>query len=113
MNKLYDAAADVLSSRRLTEFVNPPNMLRLQPSEEKRQRLAILVVQKMGNWGRYGLQPLRVSSEQEEENVASVTYTTLKGGHFDGQLLIRMERTKETKLVIQVRLGVPKKGRKV
>lgn len=114
MDTLYDAAAEVLSSRRLTEFVNPPKALRIQSNnEEKRQRSAILVVQKMGNWGRFGLQPLRVSSQHEGEAVASLTFTTLKGGHFDGQIAITVERTKKDTLVIQIRLGIPKKGRKV
>jgi len=115
MDTLYDAAAEVLSSRRLTEFVNPPKALRIQSNhEEKRQRSAILVVQKMGNWGRFGLQPLRVSSSQHEgESVASLTFTTLKGGHFDGQIAITVERTKKDTLVIQIRLGIPKKGRKL
>jgi hypothetical protein len=115
MDTLYDAAAEVLSSRRLTEFVSPPKALRIQSNhdEEKRQRSAILVVQKMGNWGRFGLQPLRVSSQHEGESVASLTFTTLKGGHFDGQIAITVERTKKDTLVIQIRLGIPKKGRKV
>jgi len=113
MDIMYDAAAEVLSSRRLTEFVEPPNLLRLQSSQEKRQRSAILIVQGMGNWGRYGLQPLRISQQQEGENMASLTYTTLKGGHFDGQLLVKVERTKEDSLQVLVLIGVPKKGRKV
>jgi uncharacterized protein (UPF0548 family) len=115
MDTLYDAAAEVLSSRRLTEFVSPPKALRIQSNhdEEKRQRSAILVVQKMGNWGRFGLQPLRVSSQHEGESVASLTFTTLKGGHFDGQIAITVERTKKDTLVIQIRLGIPKKGRKL
>jgi uncharacterized protein (UPF0548 family) len=110
---MYDAAAEILSSRRLTEFVDPPKSLRLQSSQEKRQGSAILVVQKLGDWGRYGLQPLQVAHYQEGDVVASLTYSTLKGGHFDGQIDIRVERTKKDTLVIQVRLGVPKKGRKV
>jgi hypothetical protein len=110
---MYDAAAEVISSRRLTEFVDPPKLLRLQSSQEKRQRSAILVVQKLGDLGRYGLQPLQVAHHLEGNNVASLTYSTLKGGHFDGQIDIRVERTKKDALIVQVRLGVPKKGRKV
>lgn len=110
---LYDAAVDVLSSRRLTEFVDPPKSLRLQTSQGKSQQSAILVVHKLGVWGRYGLQPLQVAHQQEGDAVASLTYSTLKGGHFDGQIDIRVERTKEDMLVIQVRLAIPKKGRKV
>ena len=123
MDTMYDAAAEVLSSGRLTEFVDPPSVLRLQASQEKRQRLqasqekrqrsAMLVVKGMGDWKRYGLQPLRVSNQQEGDTVASLTYTTLKGGHFDGQLTVKVERTKNDTLVVQIRLGIPKKGRKV
>jgi hypothetical protein len=51
--------------------------------------------------------------QQEGDAVASLTYSTLKGGHFDGQIDIRVERAREDMLVIQVRLGIPKKGRKV
>lgn len=113
MNTMYDAAAEVLSSRRLTEFVEPTNLLRFQSSQERRQRLGILVVKNMGNWGRYGLQPLRISQQQEGEQSSSLTFTTLKGGHFDGQLSIKAEQTKKDTLSIQVSLGVPRKGRKV
>jgi uncharacterized protein (UPF0548 family) len=102
---MYDAAAEVLSSRRLTEFVDPPEKLRLQSSQEERQQSAILVVQKLGVWGRYGLQPLQVTNCLEGDAVASLTYSTLKGGHFDGQIDIRVEQTKDT-LIVQVRLGV-------
>lgn len=113
MDTLYDSAADVLSSRRLTELVDPPESLRFQSSSERRQRSGVLVVEKMGDFGRFGLQPLRISQQQEGEAVSSLTYTTLKGGHFDGQLIVKVERTKKDSLIIQVRLGVPKKGRKV
>lgn len=110
---MYDAAAEVLSLRRLTEFVDPPTTLRLQSSQEERQRTAILIVNKLGDWGRYGLQPLKVAHQQEGDTVSSLTYSTLTGGHFDGQIDIQIERTKYNTLFIQVRLAVPKKGRKV
>lgn len=110
---MYDAAATVLSSRHLTEFVDPPKSLRLQASQETRLRSAVLVVRKVGDWGGYGLQPLRVAHQQEGANVASLTNSTLKGGHFDGQISIRVQQTKEEQRVMQVRLLIPTKGRKV
>lgn len=109
---VYDAAATVLSSRRLTEFVEN-HSVRIQTSTEGRRRSATLIARKMGDWGRYGLQPLRVSTQNDGEAESTLTYATLKGGHFDGQLQIILSQRRNDAVSIQVRISVPKKGRKV
>jgi hypothetical protein len=91
LDLMYNAAAEVLSLRRLTEFVDPPTTLRLQSSQGMRQQTGILVVNKLGDWGQFGLQPLKVAHQQEGDRVSSLACSTLKGGHFDGQIDIQIE----------------------
>ena len=86
---MYDAAASVLSVDRICGSAK--------------------VAKKTGKLGSYGLQPLQVVHQQEGPNAASLTYSTLQGGHFDGQIYIRAKKVKD-KLVIQVRLLIQKKG---
>lgn len=111
---VYDAAAAVLSSRSLSEFVDPPKSVRIQSSDGGRQRYAYLVIKKLGDWGRYGLQPLKVSNQQETDDESRLVYSTLRGGHFDGELSISVERIKRNnRIVVITSLAVPRKGKKL
>lgn len=111
---VFDAAAAVLSSRRLSEFVDPPKSMRLQSSDGGRQRYAYLVIKKLGDWSRYGLQPLKVSNQQESQDESKLVYSTMRGGHFDGELSISVKRIKRNnQIVVVASLAVPKKGKKL
>ena len=109
---LYEeAAANVLASRRFSEFTD--NKVRFQSSSEDRKRSAALVFPKSGDWGRYGLQPLKVAQQSEGETYTQIKYSTLKGGVFDGQVHFVVEQTKAGNVMIQVKALIPKKGRKL
>jgi uncharacterized protein (UPF0548 family) len=108
----FEHASRVLTDRQLTEFVKPPNSLRLISQKEGRKQHAVLVVKEMGDWGRYGLLPLQVIQTREEEDELSLTLGSLKGSHWDGQIHIDI-RKQDTDMVVRVHILVPKKGRKV
>ena len=111
-NILYEeAAVNVLANRRLSEFTD--NNLRFQSSTDDRQRYGVLILPKSGDWGRYGLQPFKVAHQSQGEAFSQLKYTTLKGGVFDGQLHFIVEQTKDGNVMVQVRVLVPKKGRKL
>ena len=80
----------------------------------------------MGDWGRYGIQPLCVSYKEDSPNLKSVVYHTLKGGHFDGEIKFQVElegdidqdhnnndknTQSECNVIVSVTLLIPKKGR--
>lgn len=113
----YEAAAAVLSSRRFGEFApGGGGSLRFQSQSGS----AVMAVRSLGDWGRYGLQPLREAGEEEGKTGASVVYTTLQGGHLDGEIRFSVELVgqsdegagEEAAVVVGVSLVVPKKGRR-
>jgi Na+-transporting NADH:ubiquinone oxidoreductase subunit NqrC len=109
----FEHASNVLSDRQLTEWARPPNSLRLIPQKDSQKQHAVLIVRKMGDWGRYGLLPLQVVDQQEgDDDVVSLTFSTLKGSHWDGQIHVEITKTAKD-LVVQVHLLVPRKGQKV
>jgi len=125
----WEHAAALLQSRdSLTEWADPKK-LRLVVDDES----AILVVKKLGDWGRYGLLPLRVTYEStdrssedidddddDDDDRLQLVLTTLQGGHFDGQIHIFIssisaangdnddDETSPPLLQVTVRLLVPK-----
>ena len=99
----------------------PSNRLRIysKPAEdEDDEDVAALVMKSMGDWKRFGIQPLYLTSEYESDQLKSVVYNTLKGGRFDGELKFSVRR-KDTddegdpSVVVTVTLLIPKKGRKI
>ena len=117
----YTSACRILNKRRYSEYIaTPSNRLRMYSelyAGEQRNDVAALVMKSMGNWGRYGIQPLRLCTEHDTEDHKSVVYYTLKGGQFDGELKFTIDRTNdeenEQRLVVGVTLLIPKKGRKI
>jgi hypothetical protein len=85
----YDAAAQVLLSRRLAEFVDPPNLLQMQSSQEKRQQSAILAVKMTGNCTWYlTLQPFTSRCTTTRRICSKFDDTTSNGGHFGVKLCL-------------------------
>ena len=116
---LFESAAEVLSSRQLTEFVDQEessssslSKLKFVASSEGRQKYGILSVPGLGDWKRYGLVPLQVTRQLESDKDASLTYATLAGGPFDGQLHFSVQKYRH-KIVVRVHTVVPKKGKKL
>lgn len=109
----FEHASTVLSDRQLTEWARSPNWLRLIAQKDSQKRHAVLIVRNMGDWGRYGLLALQVvDQEKDDDDVVSLTFSTLKGSHWDGQIRVQIENTGKN-LVIRVHLLVPRKGLKV
>ncbi|KAK1748037.1 hypothetical protein QTG54_002000 [Skeletonema marinoi] len=76
---------------------------------------ALMVMKMLGDFGRYGIEPMCFSYELEEEEdddpmTHCVAYHTLKGGHFDGELKFSLEQT-EGGIVVSVTLAIPQGGR--
>jgi hypothetical protein len=109
----FEHASKVLSDRQLTEWASPPKSLRLIPKKDDEKEHAVLIVRNMGDWGRYGLLPLQVVHEREgDDDVVSLTFSTLKGSHWDGQIHVEITKTAKD-LLVRVHLLVPRKGLKV
>jgi hypothetical protein len=101
---LFEAASDILTSRRFTEFSQDTKFL-------SRARLALLVIPKAGDWNGYGLQPLKVNHQEESDHMVSVSYVTLQGGVLDGQLTLRVTREDQGNVHVELALAIPRKAR--
>ena len=121
MDLCYNHAVDVLTSRQLTEYA-PQKSVRLhtfqQQQDEGLQRFAVLVVKKLGDWGRYGLVPLLVTRKNESDEATSLTLSTLRGAPFTGQIHVSVEQRRpkeggDMAIVIMVHLAIPRKANKI
>lgn len=117
MELCFNHAIDLLSSRTLTEYT-PQGSVRLHTlSNDARKRFATLVVKKLGDWGRYGIIPLQVSSQQESDLEGSLTFSTLKVAQFAGQIHVSVEKRRRKRekqsIVLAVHLAIPKCGTKL
>lgn len=121
---VLEAATAVLSAKRFTEFAatddGKAEAVRFQPSPiGGRKSGGTFVVKSMGDFNRFGLQPLRVVRQEESEDAASVVFSTLQGGHFDGeiQFAVQMKDGEDDNdiplVAITANLVVPRKGRKL
>ena len=118
----FNSAESIIAARRFTEYIASPSQ-RVKfvargsgsSSSDKKDK-AVLVMKSMGDWRRYGIQPLRVASEEKSTNVASVIYYTLVGGHFDGELKVSVRKdadASDPSITVIVTLLIGKGGRKV
>jgi len=120
MKLAFTSAEKILLSRRFTEYVpSPPNQMRLYSATKSgRHENAALIFKSMGDWQRFGIQPLRLALEEDATDYRSVIYHTLTGGHFDGELRITVKRVddnegEESNISVAVTMLVPKNGRKI
>lgn len=119
----FTSAERILLARRFTEYVpSPPNQMRLfsatkSDSHGSRHENAALIFKSMGDWQRFGIQPLRVVFEQDAADSRSLVYHTLTGGHFDGELRITVKKIdnneEESSIAVTVTMLVPNNGRKM
>ncbi|KAL3796931.1 hypothetical protein HJC23_000684 [Cyclotella cryptica] len=83
---------------------------------------AVMSMRLLGDFGRFGIQPLCFSYELDDEDIDEtdhdstmircVAFHTLKGGHFDGELRFSIDSTKAgTGVIISVTLAIPNEGR--
>lgn len=119
MDLCYNHAVDVLASRSFTEYAPDKSiLLHTLRGDEGRKRFAVLVVKKLGDLGRFGLVPLKVTNKLESDKESALTFSTLKGAPFSGQVHVSAIKIKRKKgggksLVINVHLAIPKKGNKI
>ena len=120
MDLCYTHAVDVIASRQFTEYTPDDSvLLHTLQKDEGRKRFAVLVVKKLGDLGRYGLVPLQVIQKLESDKEAAVTFSTLKGAPFTGQIHISAAQERRRKkggtpsLVLNVHLAIPRKGNKI
>merc|ERR1712071_439377 len=140
----YTAGQTIIASRRFTEFA-ATNQLRFQSqsSSSSKKKLSCISMKNLGNWNRFGIQPLGVTHEENVSlpgvEVSEVAFYTIKGGHFDGEILIALEKWRKDRqendvmsteddnesendkdehedqdinVVLSVSLFIPQKGRK-
>ena len=79
---------------------------------------AVMAMKLLGDFGRYGIQPLCISyemddGEEDEQMLSCVAFHTLNGGHFDGELRFCAEKANDgqSSVVISATLAIPKGGR--
>lgn len=113
------SAQNVIDSRRFSEFVSgSSNSLRFYSSRQDHDK-AVLVMKKMGDWKRFGIQPLRVAFEEDGEDSKSIIYYTLSGGHFDGEIKVSVQTVDDDdsgdgpSVIVSVTLLIPKNGRQM
>lgn len=114
MELLMDHASQLMAALDLTEFVEPTDSVRSVVAPEKK-KLA-LIVSGLGDYGRFGIQPLLVTgmesshSQEAQEETMALTMGTMKGGHFDGFIQISAI-LKDSKLTLQTVVYFPKTGK--
>ncbi|GAX27374.1 hypothetical protein FisN_17Lh244 [Fistulifera solaris] len=116
MELLMDQASQTMASLELTEFLEPQGSLRNVVAPGK--KMTALIVSRLGDWGRFGLQPLLVThlesskNEEQQEEAMELILGTMKGGHFDGYIQIAV-RLKNSKLTIETAMYFPKSGKEL
>jgi len=117
----------ILDERKFSEFVVPSGNSKslkfrsfLVASEEDEDDVmegAVMAMKSLGDFGRYGVQPLCISYEMDDDEeedgepmIHCVAFHTLTGGHFDGELRFLVEE-KKSGVVVSVTLAIPKGGR--
>lgn len=112
----FNSAESILTARRFSEFVGSSSTPLTFLSRGNKKDKALLALKSMGSFNRYGLQPLRVASEEKLEDSLSVLYYTLQGGHFDGELKVTIEKgvdEDDETITVTVTLLFPKGGKSI
>ncbi|KAL7439921.1 hypothetical protein ACHAXH_004537 [Discostella pseudostelligera] len=132
---MIESAKSILGERKFTEFVQGNSRsLKFRSifvtatsddGEEDEEAViegGVIAMKLLGDFRRYGVQPLCFSYETEEDDDGNeeddrdpmthcVAFHTLKGGHFDGELRFLVEEKENGGLVISVTLAIPDGGR--
>lgn len=127
--KLFHNVFNILLRRKLTEFTSsaaierivlfPPIKNYVDDDDDKEKKHGILMVPKLGDYGRYGLIYYRITREMKTDNEINFTLTTLKGkGFFDGQIHVNVllndgNDDEDSSVSVSTHILIPKRGRKV
>ena len=105
----WEQGVTVLQQQALTEFCTE-GFLRFVTDDPD----GLLVVRGLGDWGGYGLVPLRKVSPEEldaEDSMVTLTLNTVQGAHWDGQIHIQLNLEDDSKVMtVRVTLLTPKGG---
>ncbi|KAL9183734.1 hypothetical protein ACHAXT_004590 [Thalassiosira profunda] len=119
---MLESITAIFEERKFSEFVPNAHSLKLRSflvasgdEEESVTEGAVMAMKLLGDFGRYGVQPLCLSYEmdgedEDESTNHCVAFHTLKGGHFDGELRFLAQET-ESGVALSVTLAIPKGGR--
>lgn len=129
---MHDSIRSIMEERKFTEFISSGNddshsllkfrsFLVASDEDDDLSEGAIMAMKLLGDFGRYGIQPMCISYEtdtDDDENdddsvpmTHCVAFHTLTGGHFDGELQFLVEEAKSGSVAISVTLAIPKGGR--
>jgi len=129
---MRQSTRSIIEERKFSEFVrgddsSPSLKFRSLPldgnddDDDVEVEGAVMAMKLLGNFGRYGVQPFRISYEtgdddddDAEEADCAVAYHTLTGGHFDGELRFSVEEIMKDGsgvIVVSVTLAIPDGGR--
>ena len=96
---VYTSGQSILSARRFSEFTPQLRFQSQMHSASSKKKLSCLVMKKLGDFNRFGIQPLALAHEEnvslESAEMTEVAFYTVKGGHFDGELLVTVEKWKK------------------
>lgn len=124
MEVMIESVSALFGDRKFSEYTIDKTALKYKSfvlADEDADALegAVLSMRLLGDFGRYGIQPLCFSYELDEDNednstmVRCVAFHTIKGGHFDGELRFAFDTNNEgTGVIISVTLAIPEGGRK-
>mmetsp|Transcript_26330 Transcript_26330/g.39108 ORF Transcript_26330/g.39108 Transcript_26330/m.39108 type:complete len:875 (-) Transcript_26330:267-2891(-) len=86
---IFNAASQIFTTKRFSEF-KPPDASSVAQSLRfhTKNDAALLVLKQMGNYRRFGIQPLQLTHEEYDDNRECMVFSTLTGGHFDGELCV-------------------------
>jgi hypothetical protein len=130
---MRQSTRSIMNERKFSEFVrvgdSSPSLkfrtLPLDGNDDVEVEGAVMTMKLLGNFGRYGVQPFRVSYESgdvydaeeadgETMTRCAVAYHTLTGGYFDGELRFSVEEIMKDDgdvVVVSVTLAIPDGGR--
>ncbi|KAL7520327.1 hypothetical protein ACHAWX_005053 [Stephanocyclus meneghinianus] len=128
MGCILESISAIFDDRKFSEYTPEKSPLKwrsfLVPDDEKEDETegAVLSMRLLGDFGRFGIQPLCFSYELDGEDaddadhestmIRCVAFHTLKGGHFDGEIRFSIDSTKAgTGVIISVTLAIPNEGR--
>ncbi|EJK77539.1 hypothetical protein THAOC_00625 [Thalassiosira oceanica] len=111
---VQDSVSTTFTDRRFSEYLDSSKLKfrSISDSITHGEEGGVLAMNLLGGFGRYGVQPLCVSYEDDEseENLRCIAYHTLRGGHFDGEIRFEAVR-EESGIRVSVVLAIPGGGR--
>ncbi|KAL7533833.1 hypothetical protein ACHAXR_005470 [Thalassiosira sp. AJA248-18] len=125
MECMHESITSIFEERKFSEFV-PDSSQSLkfrsflvasedEEDEDATMEGAFIAMKLLGDFGRYGVQPMCISYETDDDDeegmIHCVAFHTLTGGHFDGELRFMVQDGDSGSIAISVTFAIPKGGR--